>query len=95
MKSFLQSRLGCHIVKLPIATGCWTGVAKASRQCTFCDAGAAGHKRRLAFECAGLASLRAKYADLFNDHTVRSFCMQQDHLRVFHYVVDCLNLMDK
>ena len=30
-------------------------------------------------------------------HTMRSFfaIAQQDHLRVFNYVIDCLNLMNK
>ena len=45
-------------------------------------------------ECAELAPLRAN-AELFNDndHTMRSLFAQQDHmsLRVFHYVIDCLN----
>ena len=92
---FLQFRLGCH--KLPIATGRRTGVARACRLCTFCDAGAVGDKKHLVFECAQLAPLRAKYADLFNDkdHTMRSFFAQRDHLRVLHYVIDCLNLMDR
>ena len=29
-----------------------------------------------------------------NDHNMRSFFAQQDHLRVFHCVKDCLHLMD-
>ena len=95
MKRFLQFRLGCH--KLPIATGRRTGVARTCRLCTFSDAGAVGDKKHLLFECAQLAPLRAKYADLFNDkdHTMPSFFAQQDHLRVYNYVINCLNLMDK
>ena len=95
MKRFLQFinhiiRLGCH--KLPIATGRRTGVARAGRLCTFCDAGAVGDEKHLVFECAHdqLAPLWAKYADLFNDnlkdHTTRSVFAQRDHLRVFHHV---------
>ena len=95
MKRFLQFRLGCH--ELPIATGRRTGVARACRLCTFCDAGAVGDEKHLVFECAQLAPLRAKYADLFidKDHTMCSFLAQRDHLGVFHYVIDCLDLMDK
>ena len=37
-------------------------------QCTFCDAGTAGDERQMVFECAKLASLRAKYADWLNDN---------------------------
>ena len=40
IKRFLQFRLGC--LKLPIATGRRTGVARACRLCTFYDAGAVG-----------------------------------------------------
>ena len=84
MKRFLQLRLGCH--KLTIATGRCTGVARACRLCTFCDAGAVGDEKHLVFEYAQLAPLQAKYADLFNDkdHILRYFLAQQDHLRVFH-----------
>ena len=47
-------------------------------------------------ECAALAGLRVRYADSFNgsSQTMLSFFAQQDHLRVFHYVIDCLKLMD-
>ena len=50
----------------------------------------------LVFECACLAALRATYADLFTTTTttMRSFFAQSDHLRVFHYVIDCLNMMN-
>ena len=58
MQRLLQFRLGCH--KLPIATGRVTGVARACRLCTFCDAGAVRDKIHLVFELAGLAPLRAK-----------------------------------
>ena len=96
-KRFLQVRLGCH--KLPTATGRCTGVAHACKLCTICDAGAVGTSKHLVFECAQLAPLilLAKYADFFNDkdHTMRSFFAQRDHPRMFHYVIDCLNLMDK
>ena len=43
--------------------------------CRSCDAGAVGDEKHLVFECAQLAPLRAKYADLFSDkdHTMRFF----------------------
>ena len=81
MKRFLQFRLGCH--KLPIATGRRAGIVRASRQCTCCNAGALGDEMHLVFECASLAALRAKYADLFtsNTTTMRSFFAQSNHER--------------
>ena len=95
MKRCLQVRLGCH--KLPIAPGRRTGVARACKLCTCCDAGDVGNEKNLVFDCVGLAPLWAKYADFFNDndHTMRSLFAQQDRLRVFDYVRDCLNLMLK
>ena len=95
MKRVLPFRLGRH--KLPTATDRCTGVARACRLCTFRDAGAIEDKRHLVLECAGVIPLWAKYADLFNDndYTMHSFLAQQDHLRVFHYVTECLNLMDR
>ena len=87
----LQFRLGCH--KLPIATGRRAGVVRASRQCTFCSSGALGDERHLAVQCVPLAVLRAQYADLLTatTSTMRSILAQRDHLRVFHYVIDCWN----
>ena len=57
---------------------------------------AVGDEMHLVFECASLAALRAEYADLFTTTTttMRSFFAQSDHLRVFHYVIDCLNMMN-
>ena len=49
---------------------------------------------RLVFECASLAALRAKYADLFSATTMHPFFAQSYHLRVFHYVIHCLNMMN-
>ena len=60
-----------------------------------CSAGTLGDERHLVFECASLAALRAKYSDLFTatTTTMRYFFAQSDHLRVFHYVIDCLNML--
>ena len=49
-----------------------------------------GDEKHLVFECVSLAALRAEYATT----TMRSFLAQSDHLRVFHYVIDCLNMMN-
>ena len=64
-----------------------------SGTCTCCDGGALGDERHLVFEC----TLRQTYADLLTDDTgsVRSFFAQQDHMRVFHFTVDCLDFMGK
>ena len=94
MKRFLQFRLGCH--KLPVAVGRRSGVARHCRLCACCAAASLGDEKHLVFECATLTGLRAKYADLFRDptHTMRSFFAQGDHLRVFHYVIECLDFMN-
>ncbi len=96
MQRFLQFRLGCH--GLPVATGRLAGpghVDRAQRVCSCCHSGAVGDERHLVFECVALAPLRVRYASLFtNDtNTMRSFFAQRDHLGVFHYVMDCLDLM--
>ena len=92
MQLFLQFRLGCH--ELPVATGRRSGIARSDRRCTSCAAMVLGDERHLVFECASLATLRVKYAGLFQvDHSMRSFFAQQDHLGVFHYIVECLNIM--
>ena len=41
--------------------------------------------------------LRQTYADLFTDDTdsMRAFFAQQDHMRVLHFIVDCLDFMGK
>ena len=46
-------------------------------------------------QCVSVVALQAKYADLFTatTSTVHSF-LASDHLRVFHYVIDCLNMMN-
>ena len=52
-------------------------------------AGALGDDNHLVFDCASLAALRVKYADLFQvDLNMRSFFTQQNQLRDFLYVAD-------
>ena len=97
MQRFLHFRLGCH--GLPIAAGRWAAahVVRADRLCTCCDDGALGDERHLVFECTALAPLRQTYADLFTGDTgsMRAFFAQQDHMRVFHFIVDCLDFVGK
>ena len=103
MKRFLQFRLGCH--KLPIATGCRAGVVRpglsgprASRHCKIAVLvpwvmrGTWSMSVRLWLPC----ELHFKYADSFTATTItmHSFFSQSDHLKVFHYVIDCLNMMN-
>ena len=76
MRRFLQFRLDCH--GLFIATGRYARAAhfdRAQRVCSFCNSGALGDERHLIFDCAALAFLRSRYADLFPDstQTMRSF----------------------
>ena len=58
MKRFMQFRLGCHIYKLPSATGLRTGVARACRLTTCAPflmlglSGVVGDEKQLVFECA-------------------------------------------
>ena len=97
MQRFLQFRLGCH--GLPIATGRLAGaghVGRANRVCLACTSGAIGDEMHLVFQCAALAPLRQRHADLFTPptDTMRSFFAQQDHLGVLNYVIDCLDFMN-
>ena len=59
--------------------------------------GALGDERHLVFECTALAPLRQTYVDLFTDDTgsMRAFFAQQDHMRVFHFILDCLDFLGK
>ena len=43
-----------------------------------------------------LAPLRQQHANLFTPRTdtMRSFFVEQDHLGVLNYVIDCLNFMN-
>ena len=95
MQRFLQFRLGCH--GLPIAADCWRAahVVRADRLCTSCDAGAIGDEQHMIFECTALAPLRQTYAELFTDGTdsMMAYFAQQDHRRVFHFIVDCVDFM--
>ena len=72
-----------------------THVDRAHRVCLSCNSGALGDEKHLVFECPALASLRQRHAGLFTSQTdtMRSFFAQQDHLGVFHYVIDCLDFM--
>ena len=86
MRPLLQFRLACH--KLPIVAGCRAGIIRASRQCSFCSAGAWGVERHLVFECAFLAVLRAtKLVTMLLCSLPLSLpcapCAQSNHLRDF------------
>ena len=47
--------------------------------------------------CLTVQNLQQTYAELFTDNTesntMRAFCARQDQMRVFHFVVDCLDFM--
>ena len=90
-----DTMVGCH--GSPIAASRLAGahVDRAQRVCLSCNNGALGDERHLIFECAALAFLRSRYADLFtgSTDTMRSFFAQPDHMRVVHYVIDCLDFI--
>lgn len=90
------SQVACSYSYRPVATGHRPRVVRASKQCTSCSAGSLSDERHLVFECAPLAAIRAKYSDLFTatTHTMRSFFAQREHLGVFHYDIDCLNIIN-
>ncbi len=48
----------------------------------------------LIFECPALQAVRQRYAPLFSTdtNTMRSFFAQQDHMQVFKFVLDCLDV---
>ena len=90
MQRFLQFRLASH--KLPIVVGRFAGgqhVARANRVCTHCGGVA------VADECPALHPLRQQYASLFstNTDTMRSFFAQQYHMRVFKFILSCLDFL--
>ena len=45
-------------------------------------------------ECAALQPLRQQYANLFSPETdtMRSFFAQRDHMQVFNFILDCLDV---
>ena len=46
------------------------------------------------FECPALRAVRQRYAPLFSTdtNTMSSFFAQQDHMQVFKFVLDCLDV---
>ena len=75
-----------------LALAMWTGLTGFV---WLCNSGAIGDEMHMDFECAALAPLRQRHADLFTPHTdtMRSFFAQQDHLGVLNFVIDCLDFM--
>ena len=100
MQRFLQFRLGSH--QLPIVLGRFAGgqrVARASRVCTHCGSVAVNicnvaDEMHMVFECPALQAVRQQYAPLFSKDTnsMRSLFAQQDHMQVFKFVLDCLDV---
>ena len=92
MQRFLQFRLGSH--QLPIVLGRFAGVVRANRVCTHCGSVAVADELHMIFECPALQAVRQQYASLFsaNTDTMRSFFAQQDHMQVFKFVLDCLDV---
>ena len=96
MQRFLQFRLASH--KSRIVVGRFAGgqhVARANRVCTHCGAVAVADELHMGFECPALHPLRQQYASLFstNTDTMRSFFAQQDHMRVFKFILGCLDFL--
>ena len=94
---FLQFRLGSH--NLPIVVGRFSGdqhVARAGRVCTHCGGIPVADELHMIHECPVLQPLRLQYAALFtpDTDTLRSFFAQQDHMRVFKFVLDCLDFLN-
>jgi len=48
----------------------------------------------MVFECPAVQAVRQQYAPLFSTdtNTMRSFFAQQDHMQVFKFVLDCLDV---
>ena len=85
-------RMSCH--GLPIANGQLAGaghVDRAKRVCLACDKGAVGNEKDMVLSVMPWLLLRQQHAHLF---TLRApFFVQQDHLEVLSYVMDCLTVM--
>ena len=96
MQRFLQFRLSSH--SLPIAMGRFAGgqhVARADRLCSHCGPGSLADELHLVHECPVLQPLRLRYAELFtpDTDTMRSFFGQKNHMRVFSFILDCLDFL--
>ncbi len=83
--------------RLPIVLGRFAGgqhVARANRVCTHCGSVAVADELHMIFECPALQAVRQRYAPLFSTdtNTMRSFFAQQDHMQVFKFVLDCLDV---
>ena len=95
MQRFLQFRLGSH--NLHIVAGRFSGgqhVARADRVCTHCGGIAVADESHMIHECPVLQPLRLQYAALFTPDTMRSFFAQQDRMRDFKFVLDCLDFLN-
>ena len=68
--------------------------ARANRVCTHCGSVAVADELHMIFECPALQAVRQRYAPLFSTdtNTMRSFFAQQDHMQVFKFVLDCLDV---
>ena len=67
------------------------------RVCTHCGSVAVNNvadELHMISECPALQAVRQRYASLFfaNTDTMRSSFAQQDHLQVFKFVLDCLDV---
>ncbi len=92
MQRFLQFRLGSH--QLPIVLGRFAGGQHVARDCTHRGIVAVADELHMIFECPALQAVRQQYAPLFSTdtNTMRSFFAQQDHMQVFKFVLDCLDV---
>ena len=97
MQRFLQFRLGSH--QLPIVTGRFSGgqhIPRADRICSHCGPGTLADELHVVHECPLLRPLRQRYADLFTSETdtMRSFFGQKNHMKVFSFILDCLDFLN-
>ena len=87
--------LGWALINCQSFSGVLLGVfARANRVCTHRGSVAVADELHMIFECPALQAVRQRYAPLFSTdtNTVRSFFAQQDHMQVFKFVLDCLDV---
>ena len=86
MSSRFDICLLLHVIRL--------AVDRAGRICTHCGSVALADALHMNFECPALQAVRQQYAPLFSTNTnnMRSFLAQQDHMQVFKFVLDCLDV---
>ena len=79
-----------------LVTGNTPHVPRVDRICSHCGPGTLADELHVVHECRLLQPLRQCYVDLFTPETdtMRSFFGQKEHMKVFSFVLDCLDFLN-